>query len=235
MDEMAFVGIMFFGAICGILEVVFYFGFAYVIIKAIVKAFKKSDNNKYFKNNVVDNYKKNKYTDISKRKLSEFNTDDLDAFKDYFYKMFYNFEKACNDVDYNMMKNLSTKQLYNNYYTGISLDLSSGKKRIISNIKREDVIIYEVYSSNQKQVVNAMIEVSYISYMIDKSGLIIKGDRDKKVTEKFEVTFRKDFINDSIKKCPNCGASVTGSKCEFCKTNFKNDEFKISDIKKIIE
>ena len=47
--------------------------------------------------------------------------------------------------------------------------------------------------------------------------------------------FRKDFEMNELTNCPNCGANVTGSKCEFCKTSLKTVEFKISSIKRIID
>jgi len=213
----------------------------FTIVKCIIsvfKSFKRKSTQNYFKNSVVvanDVVEiKEKYTDISKDELATFNTDDLEAFKNYFYKIFVDFENAYNSLDYNTMKSLSTPQLFHNYHTGITLDLEQGKKRIINNIQKKKVIIYETFSSTVKQVVSAMIEVSYINYTMDKNGVVIKGNRDFKVNEKFEVTFRKDFEKEHITNCPNCGANVTGNKCEFCRTSLKNVEFKISSIKRVV-
>lgn len=122
-----------------------------LIIRAIIKTIKRSFNHNYFKNNVVlynNKIPKKTYVDISKKELATFNTDDLNTFKNYFYKLFIEFETAYNNLDYNTMKSLSTKQLYENYYTGITLDLEVGKKRIINNIQKKQVIIYETFSSN---------------------------------------------------------------------------------------
>ena len=132
-----------------------------------------------------------------------------------------------------MMKTLSTKQLYNNYYTGITLDLEVGKKKVINDIKRKNVIIYGIDSTIARQTACVMIEISYVTYTLDK-GYIISGSRDNVITEKFDVTFRKVFEREDIKKCPNCGATIVGNKCEYCRTTLKNVEFKISNIKKVI-
>lgn len=209
------------------------------VIISVIKGIRKTVTNNFFKNNVIvnDNINvfKEKYTDISKKELATFNTDDLDAFKNYFYKIFLQFENAYNNLDYATMRSLSTKQLYNNYHTGISLDLESGKKRIITNIQKKNVIIYEVFSSTAKQVVSALIEVSYINYTTDKQGRVISGDKDKKVIEKFDITFRKDFETKELTNCPNCGAKLNSHKCEFCRSTFENATFKISSIKKIVD
>jgi predicted lipid-binding transport protein (Tim44 family) len=208
------------------------------IISSVIKSIKRNSSHNFFKNNVVvtpaDNHKKNKYTDISLEELSIFNTDDLESFKNYFYKIFLNFENAYNNLDYNVMRNLSTKQLFNNYYTGITLDLEKGNKKIITNIQKKNVIIYETFSSTVKQVVSAMIEISYINYTINKQGYVVSGSRDFKKTEKFEVVFRKDFDTKEITNCPNCGAKLSGHKCEFCRSSIKTNDFKISSIKKIV-
>lgn len=217
------------------------------VIKLIANAIQRARSRKFFKKNVVVNNlneenkiyfngnKRNIYNDVPKSKLEMFNTDDIKQLKDYFYDIFLKFEIAYNNLDYNIMKMLSTKQLFQNYYTGISLDLQVGKKRIINSIQKKKIIIYELDSTIAKQTVSAMIEISYINYTINNEGYIISGSREKPITEKFEVTFRKDFERNEITKCPNCGASITGNKCDFCRTTIKNVEFKISSIKKIID
>ena len=223
------------------------FLFYYFVIKFIINIYRRCKNRTFFKNNVVrntslleqhENYRnvnKNVYKDVSKTKLEMFNTDNLDALKDYIYNIFLRFENAYNNLDYNEMKILSTKQLFQNYYTGITLDLKVGQKKIINNIERKNIIIYEIDSTIAKQTLSAMIEISYLTYTINSKGYIISGNRDNKVTEKFEVTYRKDFEKNDIVKCPNCGATITGNKCDYCRTTIKTVDFKISSIKKIID
>lgn len=229
-----------------VIEVIINISIIVLIFKLIRNLIKRAINHKYFKNNVVINNEVEKpiengskyqrtYEDVSREALEKFNTDDINLLKDYFYDMFLEFEKAYNNLDYNMMKILSTKQLYQNYYTGMSLDLKIGKKRIISDIEKKKVIIFELDSTIAKQIASVMIEISYFNYTIDKNGYIMSGNRDKKITEKFEVMFRKDFERKDIVKCPNCGAEVVGNKCSFCRSTIKNVEFKISSIKKIID
>lgn len=238
---------MVFGIIIVIIVVFGRIWFYWLIIKLIVNAIKRVRNHKFFKNNVVRNIpmneqienangrRKNIYNDVSKTKLEMFNTDNIDSLKDYFFDIFLKFENAYNNLDYNMMKMLSTKQMFQNYYTGISLDLKVGQKKIIDSIERKKIIIYELDSTVVKQTVSAMIEISYITYTINGEGYIISGNREKPVTERFEVTFRKDFERNEITKCPNCGATITGNKCDFCRTTIKNVEFKISSIKRILD
>ena len=241
--EEIIVGVVF--VIIFVAEIFFNVAVWVFIFKTISNIIKRKSTHNYFKNNIVSNtnideigqgtkYQKT-YNDVSKSDLAKFNTDDINALKDYFYDIFLDFENAYNNLDYNIMKILSTKRMYQNYYTGISLDLKSGNKRVIKDIERKKVVIFELDSTIAKQVASVMIEISYINYMMDKNGYISSGSRDNKATEKFEVVFRKDFNQKSeITKCPNCGAEVDGVRCSFCRSRIKNVEFKIDSIKKIV-
>lgn len=216
------------------------------IVKGIIEVIRRGLNHKFFKNNViVNNMKQNNinqnnkykrtYNDVTKDKLAMFNTDDINTLKDFFYSKFEEFEIAYNNLDYDVMRILSTKQLFQNYYTGITLDLKIGRKRIINAIEKKKVILFEVDSTIAKQTACAMIEISYFNYMTDKHGHVISGNRDEKITERFEVTFRKDFERAEFVKCSNCGATVSGKRCSYCRTAIRNEEFKISSIKRIID
>lgn len=233
---------LFFGFFI-LLEVCFNFFIVYIIGKVIIEAIKRSKSHKNFSNNVVyynsaegnGSQYANIYRDVSKAKLAKFNTDDIDTLKKYFYDIFYRFEVAYNRLDYNEMKLLSTRQLYENYYTGITLDLKVGRKKVIDSIVKKDIIIYELDTTLIKQVASVMIEVSYISYVMDKNGYILEGSRNEPTTQKFEVQFRKDFELRDKTHCPNCGALLTGDMCEYCKAKVYSTEFKICSIRKIVE
>lgn len=242
--EVVIGGVIF--VILFIVELFFNVAVVVFISKVIIGGIKRISTHNYFKNNIVsntyiddENGKSTKYqriyNDVSKDDLAKFNIDDIDVLKDYFYDVFLDFESAYNNLDYNIMKILSTKRMYQNYYTGISLDLKRGNKRVIKDIEREKVIIFELDSTIAKQVASVMIEISYINYMMDKNGYISSGSRDDKVTERFEVVFRKDFNQkNEITKCPNCGAEVDGARCGFCRSRIKTVDFKIDSIKKIV-
>ena len=240
-----------YGMIFEIIYIFFYPIISIIFFRLMILTIRKLrqvSSKKYFKDNVVvlNNYnaKNNKfsssknngiYKDISKEKLSTFNTESLDAFKDYLYGIFYKFEQSYNNLDYSSMKLLCTKQLFQNYYTGISLDLKLGNKRIIESIERRKVILYEIDSTIAKQSASLMIEISYINYVVNQYGEIVSGYRETPIVERFEVEFRKYFDVHDVIKCKNCGAIITGNKCDYCRTIAQNEEFKISSIRKIIE
>lgn len=204
----------------------------------IISQIRKNKSNKAMKNNVInasnnkEDFKK-KYKDIDQEKLRELDIDDLNKLKAYLYEIFYKFEKAYNDLDYNTMINTSTAKLYNNYHTNIVLNLRCAQKKIIENIELKKVTVYDIFCTTRKQVISTIIEIENISYMMDHQGKIISG-KTSHVQERFEVLFVKNYDNNASIKCPNCGASVSGSECEYCGTKVRNNEFRIDSIKKII-
>jgi hypothetical protein len=232
--------IIFFGFIIGAFQLLFYGAVFYLFFKLCTHSIKRDNNHNFFKNNVVNKYdfeerkRRNIYEDVSYEQLQKFNTDNLHGFKDMFYKIFEEFEYAYNDLDYDRMKRLSTPQMYNNYSTGMKLYLEVGKKRIIKDIKRNKIIVYELDSTVAKQSASVLITIDYINYTINKAGLVISGNRYQSTRETFEVTFRKDFRKEEIVKCPNCGAQITGDKCEYCRTVIPPVEWRIHNIKRIL-
>ena len=219
-----------------------------VFIRRALTLLLKSMNKKLFESSVVtiekstpnaklSNFSKkySEHVDVSDEELKMFNTDNIDGLKDYLYDIFYKFEIAYNNLDYDAMRLLSTKQLFKNYYTGITLDLKLGNKRIIEDIERKNVILYEIDSTVAKQSAAIMVEISYKNYVVNKNGDLVSGFRATPITEKFEVEFRNYFEYNDVTKCVNCGAVVTGKKCEYCRTVVSNNDFRICSIRKIVE
>ena len=203
-----------------------------------ISIIRRNKSNKKLKQNVIKNSNpvKETYSDISESKLEEFDITDINLLKDYIYNIFYEFETAYNNLDYNGMYNNSTQKLYNNYYTNIMLNLKFTRKKIIDQIERKKVIVYDVLSTTRKQVISSIIEIKYVCYMQDHQGKVISGSPNP-TTETFEVIFIKNHDNLNGLKCPNCGASigVNQDKCEYCGSNVTiKNTFKIDSIKRII-
>ena len=197
----------------------------------IIYLIKRNNNRKYFKSTVVNS--STVYKDISPDKLVGFDITDLSKMKIFLYDIFYRFETAYNSLDYNTMYNLCTSKIYGMYQTNMNINSKFDQKRIIEAIELKDMIIYGAYASDKKYVVYTMIEISYINYTQTSKGKIMSGNPSKKVTERFEVTFVKELSNKKNYRCPNCGANVTSTTCDYCKSKINDFEFKIDSIRKI--
>lgn len=198
----------------------------------IIYIVKRKKNRKQFKAMNIS-YKK-EYKDIDYVKLQGFDTN-ISNLKMYLYDIFLKFENAYNNLDFNTMYNLCTERMYDMYHTNITLNLKFEEKKIIDQIKIEKMIVYDVFASEFKQIVYTLIKISSISYTQKTNGKIVSGSPTKPITESFEVTFIKTFKQKDKYKCPNCGASVNGSQCEYCQSKIDNSgDFRIDSIKKIV-
>ena len=198
----------------------------------IIYIIKRAKNKKTFKSLIISN--SNELKDVSESKLSGFDITDISNLKKYLYDIFYKFETAYNNVDYNTMYNLSTPKLYDLYHTNIVLNLKFDEKKIIDNIVLEKMLITDAYSSSNKQVITTAIDISYLNYTMKSDGKIVNGNPTKMIKERFEVIFIKNFDKKDSSRCPNCGANVTGSTCEYCNSSISSSDFRIDSIKKIV-
>ncbi len=200
----------------------------------IIYIIKRNNNKKLFKSMIIKDNKMN-FSDINSSKLDGFDIKDISKLKKYLYEIFYKFETAYNDVDYNTMFNLSTSKLYNLYHSNIVLNLKFEEKKIINQIELNQMYITDAFSTSAKQVITTVIDISYLNYNIKSDGKVVSGSPTKKINEKFEVIFIKYFDKNDDYRCPNCGANVTGSVCEYCNSKITNNsDFRIDSIKKIV-
>lgn len=221
--------------IFSILSILYWWFMISLLIKVITKLYnykKLKRQQDFFKKNVIS--EKKEYHDISKKDLEVFNIDDINLLKDKLFKIFIAFENAYNNLDYGIMKLYSSKFLFENYYTGVKLNSANGNKKIIEKIEKKDIKIFDVFTTSVKQSISTMIKISYINYTVDSKGHLISGNKCVPITERFEVVFTKYYDRKQTTECPNCGANVSGVKCEFCRTPIDNEEFKITSIKKIL-
>ena len=241
----AFFAVIFMFIFYGVMIIVPIF-FVFVLIRSISDSIRIANTVRFFQSSIIvpnnrkdfqdtTNGKKNIYKDVPQYKLDRLDVDDINTLKDYLFDIFYKFEMAYNNLDYNEMRVLTTKQLFQKYHTGITLNLKVGKKRVINDVKREKMTIYEVDSTSAKQVVSAMVVISYINYTLDKNGYVISGNKLTPAVERFEIEFRKDFEKEELSHCPNCGAKITGNKCEYCKSTIDSNDFKICSIRRIVD
>lgn len=221
-----------------LIEIVAIYFWPVLIPIFILSLIRKNKSNAKFKNNVIHsdaNKQPKVYSDVSNERLESFDITDINLLKDFLYEKFVTFERAYNNLDYNTMYNNSTPKLYNNYHTNIILNLKFAQKKIIDDINRKNVIIFDTLSTTRKQVISTIIDIEYICFTQDSNGKIISGS-PAPVNERFEVIFVKNYGDKSNNKCPNCGATITTDKCEYCGTAINlNKEFKIDSIKKIIQ
>lgn len=92
--------------------------------------------------------------------------------------------------------------------------------------------IKSVEKSDEYYTVIVVLPTILRDYIIDSDKKIIKGSKTKVYFNDYELEFiikRKD-----VKNCPNCGAEINGTKCNYCKSIITNNEQNLSLSKKKI-
>lgn len=210
-----------------------------LIVVPIVKLIRKTIYEIVNKRSIISssNIKYSEDKNIKKELEEKIGVKDEEIVKDKLYNIFVEFEKSYNNLDYSMIKFLCSDQIYRKYCTGLDVQRGSNLKRIIDNIEKKKIIILNVDSNSIYQRISTLIKISYINYVVDKNGKIVKGSRYIPTIEEFEVIFTKNHQKNREKtNCLNCGAPIeAGSvKCKCCSTQTNNDDFKISSIRKIV-
>ncbi len=211
-----------------------------ILIYCIIR---KRKNKQQFKNSLI--YKNNgrnyfndikdTYIDIDEYKLKHFDTNDLGALKNYFGNLFLEFEKAYNNVDYNTLYNICTRSLYNLYRSDLDVKTKLLQKKTIDNVVINKMVIYNSTKNEDEHKVYVMIAIDSINYLQNSNGKIIAGNAVNKIHEEFIITYVKQLKKDEkSSRCPNCGAMINSTKCDYCNTEFKEYDFRICSINKLV-
>mgnify|MGYP002624490879 CR=1 FL=1 len=141
---------------------------------------------------------------------------------------FIKLQNAWSERDWETIRPIESESLFELH----SKQLQGYKDRgQINKMERISVNFAELVSyavDNEKEIVVVALNSSMVDYIIDeKSGNVIKGDRETRRTNTYKLSFiRKKGVKtetgtDEVKttNCPNCGAPtrITSSgKCEYC-------------------
>ena len=208
-----------------------------IVVAIIVSSIKnKSDKTSYkpststTKNGYASGYIRNearsKQVAESIRSNDKFFNDDkfISDAKNKFIKL----QNAWSEKDWEAIRTIESESLFELH----SKQLQGYKDRGQTNkMERISVNFAELVSynvDNEKETVIVALNSSMVDYIIDdKTGNVIKGDRETRRTNTYKLSFiRKKGVKTSegtdevhTTNCPNCGAPtrITSSgKCEYC-------------------
>lgn len=145
--------------------------------------------------------------------------DELDTVKHFLSDDLYN--KLKNKIDNLNSKNLT--QMYDEL-----------------NVKSSDIINVEILDN--EFVITVKLIARYMDYLIDKSsGNFVSGNNTSRVEKNNILTFKKKrnyAVQDNIRRCPYCGASLNVNNngiCSYCGKNYNLDDYEyiLYDIEEV--
>ena len=173
-----------------------------------------------FSNNISSSNNYSYYKDISLEDLQKvLPNETLEDLKLKLYQKFKDIQDAWENFNYDALREMCTDELAESYISQLdTLKLKNGKN-IMSNFNPIDIKITSAKLDNDLISVVVYANITFYDYVInEKTGEVIRGNKSRKVNNHYLMTFV--VANESITKCPGCGAELkmnTSGVCEYCR------------------
>lgn len=171
-------------------------------------------------NNISSSNNYSYYKDISLEDLQKvLPNETLEDLKLKLYQKFKDIQDAWENFNYDALREMCTDELAESYISQLdTLKLKNGKN-IMSNFNPIDIKITSAKLDNDLISVVVYANITFYDYVInEKTGEVIRGNKSRKVNNHYIMTFV--VANESITKCPGCGAELkmnTSGVCEYCR------------------
>lgn len=194
-------------------------GFAFMIIFAVVVIIiiYFSINNRGGKGGSSSTSNFNKYSDIKDDRLKKIGMD-ADEFKKLAFELYKSIQEEWMNFDYEGLRKHLTDELYNSYVMQLDALKVKGQKNIMKDFENIDVKITNITEEAGIVNVTVYLHTAMYDYVVDNNKKTVRGKDNHKIDIEYSITFVK-ASDESLKKCPNCGApfeGIAGGKCEYC-------------------
>ena len=194
-------------------------GFAFMIIFAVVVIIiiYFSINNRGGKGGSGSTSTFDKYSDIKDDRLKKIGMD-ADEFKKLAFELYKSIQEEWMNFDYDGLRKHLTDELYNSYVMQLDALKVKGQQNIMKDFENIDVKITNITEESGIVNVTVYLHTAMYDYVVDNNKKTVRGKDNHKIDIEYSITFVK-ASDESLKKCPNCGApfeGVAGGKCEYC-------------------
>ena len=171
-------------------------------------------------NNISSSNNYSYYKDISLEDLQKvLPNETLEGLKLKLYQKFKDIQDAWENFNYDALREMCTDELAESYISQLdTLKLKNGKN-VMSDFNPIDIKITSAKLDNDLISVVVYANITFYDYVInEKTGEVIRGNKSRKVNNHYIMTFV--VANESITKCPGCGAELkmnTSGVCEYCR------------------
>ena len=189
----------------------------YIIILIIIIIFVIVADREYKKTIKKVNEEQKKIVEDIKKYIPDY---DEETYKNKFYNIYVNIQEAWMNFDYDVLKNLTTDELYNMYSMQLDTLKTKNQQNIMSDFKLVGFRLENVTNDNGILNIETRMTVLMYDYLIDtNTKKIVRGTKKQKLYIQYMITFVKSNSNNIEIKCPNCGTKLditTSGKCPYC-------------------
>lgn len=135
-----------------------------------------------------------------------------------------------NDLD--RVKHFISDTVYNEFNGRLNNLNNHNQIQMFDELNVKSTEIQNIEITNDSFIITVKLVSRYMDYIIDAdSKKLISGNNNSRIEKTNILTFNKtrDFkIQDSVRKCPACGANMnvnSTGKCEYCGTIYNNKDY----------
>lgn len=196
-----------------------------VIISTILTVFSKSlgmtsSINRLFNG---DSLSYEEYEELDDAALSAVNIKNKNLIKKELYERTTEVLTSWTKSDYKNIKKLCTPEVSKSYIDELELLKKHGQQTTIKDFENVGSKLVEARKNGDSLVIKLIQKIKLYDYTTDKNGEVVFGDKEEKQTITYKLIFIKEnsVQNNTNKKCPNCGATISSStsNCEYCNTS----------------
>lgn len=154
-----------------------------------------------------------------KKYMPDFNKEE---FLNNCYQKFIDVQNAWSEFDYDKLRSLLTDELYNSYHTQLVALKAKKQKNLMEGFDKESIKITNLDFKDNKLILTVNLIVWFYDYVVDKDNNVVRGTKNKKIVNSYNLVFISTTTKKKKTTCPSCGAPVSNDVsniCEYCKSN----------------
>ncbi len=198
-----------------------------VIIYVIYTTSKGAKNPTRLDESYNDNINSRLSEEEIKKTLSEFNKEE---FLNYAYELFINVQNAWMNFDYDNLRKYLSDELFNTYKSQLRVLNAKKQKNIMSDFVKYDIDTTKISNVDNKVTLTVELIVAFYDYVVDANDNVVRGNRSRKLTNHYELTFICSESKNKNKpnKCPNCNAPLDNNAshvCPYCNSTIVSEHY----------
>jgi len=161
---------------------------------------------------------------------------DKKVFQNKVFAIYKKIQIAWMDFDYTTLRNYTTDELYNMYYSQLEALKIKKQKNMMGDFNLHDFEIVSIDFNEKTASLKIRMMIECYDYVVDEDNNVVRGNKKQKNLYDYEMVFIKG-LSSSLDHCPSYGASFPEQQsivCPYCQSTIINNSHGLVLAKKRI-